>query len=126
LFLTFINPTNTFKVYIAGAHEADFKMILPLIILGLGSIFYGFLSRDLIIGLGSLFFNVTYTNFYNFTIFDSEFLPSIVKNIPLIFTVLGASLSLILINCFLVNKSYVYNIKMDSKSRFVYTFLNKK
>jgi NADH-ubiquinone oxidoreductase chain 5 len=126
LFLTFINPTNTFKVYIAGAHEADFKMILPLIILGLGSIFYGFLSRDLIIGLGSLFFNVTYTNFYNFTIFDSEFLPSIVKNIPLIFTILGASLSLILINCFLVNKSYVYNIKMDSKSRFVYTFLNKK
>jgi NADH-ubiquinone oxidoreductase chain 5 len=108
LFLTFINPTNTFKIYIESAHEADLKMIFPLIVLGLGSIFYGFLSRDLIIGLGSLFFNLTYTNFYNFNMFDSEFLPSLVKNIPLIFTLLGAFTSLILINCFSVNKSVLY------------------
>lgn len=83
LFLTFINPTNTFKNYIEGAHEADLKMIFPLIVLGLGAIFYGFLSRDLIIGLGSLYFNLTYTNFYNFNLFDSEFLPAVIKNIPL-------------------------------------------
>jgi NADH-ubiquinone oxidoreductase chain 5 len=126
LFLTFINPTNTFKCYIEGAHEADLKMIIPLIILGLGAIFYGFLTRDLIIGLGSLFFNLTYTNYYNFNMFDSEFLPSIIKNIPLVFTVLGASLSLLLINCYSVNKGYIFEKKMHPMSRFVYTFLNKK
>lgn len=126
LFLTFVNPTNTFKAYIEGAHEADFKMIFPLIILGLGAVFYGFISRDLIIGPGSLFFNMTYTNYYNFTIFDSEFLPAIIKNIPLAFTILGATLSLILINCFSINKNYVFEQKMNPIFRFIYVFLNKK
>ena len=59
-----------------NAHEAPIKMILPLIILGFGAIFYGFLSRDLIIGLGSLFFNNVYTNFSNFNLIDSEFLSA--------------------------------------------------
>jgi NADH-ubiquinone oxidoreductase chain 5 len=126
LFLTFVNSTNTFKSYIGGAHEADLKMIVPLIILGFGSIFYGFLSRDLIIGLGSLFFNQVSINFYHFNMLDSEFLPAIIKNIPLFFTIFGASLSLFLINCCSVNKYYVFDSKMTPVFRFIYTFLNKK
>jgi NADH-ubiquinone oxidoreductase chain 5 len=101
-------------------------MIFPLIVLGLGAIFYGFITRDLIIGLGSLYFNQTYTNFYNFNMLDSEFLPATVKNIPLFFTVFGASLSLLLINCCSVNKKYVYEYKMTSVFQFIYKFLNKK
>ena len=101
-------------------------MIIPLIILGLGAIFYGFLSRDLIIGLGSLYFNLVYTNFYNFNLFDSEFLPALVKNIPLIFTLLGAFSSLLLINCLSVNKSYIFDKKMEPGFRVIYKFLNKK
>jgi NADH-ubiquinone oxidoreductase chain 5 len=126
LFLTFINSPNTFKSYIQTAHEADLKMIFPLILLGLGAIFYGFLSRDLIIGLGSLYFNQTYTNFYNFNMLDSEFLPAIIKNIPLFFTISGSVLSLVLINCYSVNKNYIYSCKMTKQFRFIYTFLNKK
>jgi len=84
------------------------------------------MTRDLIIGLGSLYFNQTYTNFYNFNMLDSEFLPAIVKNIPLFFTIFGASLSLFLINCCSVNKYYVYEYKMSTAFRFIYTFLNKK
>jgi NADH-ubiquinone oxidoreductase chain 5 len=126
LFLTFINPTNTFKSYIQTAHEADIKMIIPLIVLGLGAIAYGFLFRDLIIGLGSLFFNQTFTNFYNFTMLDSEFLPGLIKNIPFFFTVAGAFLSLLLINCCSVDKKSIYNYKMGYVFRFIYTFLNKK
>ena len=79
---------NTFKKYIESAHEAPIRMLFPLIILGVGSIIYGFLSRDLIIGLGSLFFNTIFINYYNFNLIDSEFLPSLIKNIPLIFTIL--------------------------------------
>jgi NADH-ubiquinone oxidoreductase chain 5 len=126
LFLTFINPTNTYKSYINGAHEADIKMIFPLIVLGLGSIFYGFMTRDLIIGVGSLFFNQTYTNFYNFNLLDAEFLPTLIKNIPLFFTIAGASLSFLLINCYSMNKNYIYDLKMTPIFRFIYTFLNKK
>jgi len=89
-FLTFVNPTNTYKKYIENAHEAPIRMVFPLIILGLGAIFYGFLSRDLIIGLGSLYFNSVHTNFYNFNLVDSEFLPALIKNVPFIFTIVGA------------------------------------
>jgi len=62
ILLVFINPTNTFKKHIEVAHEAPIKMILPLIVLSFGSIFYGFCSRDLMIGFGSLFFNNIFTN----------------------------------------------------------------
>lgn len=123
-FLTFVNPTNTFKRYIESAHEAPTSMIFPLIILGLGAIFYGYLTRDLIIGLGSPYFNLIHTNFYNFNLIDSEFLPSFIKNVPFIFTVIGAFFSLLLINCFNVNKEYVMAQKL--RARFVYIFLNKK
>jgi len=123
-FLTFVNPTNTYKKYIENAHEAPIGMVFPLIVLGLGAIFYGFLSRDLIIGLGSLYFNSVHTNFYNFNLVDSEFLPSLIKNVPFIFTIVGAFFSLILINCFNVNKEFVFFKKLNA--RLIYTFLNKK
>jgi NADH-ubiquinone oxidoreductase chain 5 len=126
LFLTFVNPTNTFKSYIVTAHEADLKMIIPLIILGLGSVFYGFLTRDLIIGLGSLFFNQIHTNYYHFNMFDSEFMPALIKNIPFCFTVFGAVMSLFLINCLGTDKAFLFQQKQQPMFKFIYVFLNKK
>jgi NADH-ubiquinone oxidoreductase chain 5 len=104
VFLTFINPVNSYKSYIQEAHEAPITMIIPLLVLSLGAIFYGYLTRDLMIGLGSLFFNNIYTGYFNFCLIDSEFLPALIKNIPFIFTCLGASLSFLLIHCFGVSK----------------------
>ena len=72
----YIAQSFTYKKYIEHAHEAPITMVFPLIILGLGAIFYGFLSRDLVIGLGSLFFNNVHTNYYNFNLVDSEFLAA--------------------------------------------------
>jgi len=126
IFLTFINPTNTFKSYVENCHEAPIKMVVPLMVLGLGAIFYGFLTRDLMIGLGSLFFNTTYTNFTHFNLIDSEFLHAIIKNVPFVFTVVGAFMSLLLINCFNINKSYVFHLKLQPLARSIYIFLNKK
>lgn len=104
VFLTFVNPVNSFKSYIQQAHEAPITMIIPLLVLSLGAIFYGYLTRDLMIGLGSLFFNNIYTSYFNFCLIDSEFLPALIKNIPFIFTCLGASLSFLLIHCFGISK----------------------
>jgi NADH-ubiquinone oxidoreductase chain 5 len=126
VFLTFINPVNSFKNYIEHAHEAPITMIFPLAILSLGAIFYGFITRDLMIGLGSPFFNNVHTNFYNFCLIDSEFLSSIIKNVPFVFTCLGALFSLFLINCFSMNKREVMVFKLNSIPKAFYTFLNKK
>jgi NADH-ubiquinone oxidoreductase chain 5 len=126
VFLTFINPVNSFKSYIQQAHEAPITMIIPLLVLSLGAIFYGYLTRDLMIGLGSLFFNNVYTSYFNFCLIDSEFLSSLIKNIPFIFTCLGAFLSFLLIHCFSVSKQWVMDIKMQPISKALYVFLNKK
>jgi NADH-ubiquinone oxidoreductase chain 5 len=126
VFLAFVNKTNTFKVYMHSAHEAPIKMIFPLMILAAGAIFHGFLTRDIVIGLGCLLFNSIFINYYNFILIDSEFLPAFIKNIPLIFTIAGVFLSVLLINCFNVNKQFVYNLKLVGPLRYVYIFLNKK
>jgi hypothetical protein len=80
-----------------------------------------------VIGLGTpLFGNSVYNSYFEFNLIDSEFLHAFLKNIPFVFTVLGASLSLFLINCFGVSKNTVYDYKMSSAYRLVYTFLSKK
>ena len=112
VFLTFVNKTNTFKSYIQAAHEAPIKMIIPLMILSIGAIVHGFLTRDIVIGLGCLLFNNIFINYDNFILIDSEFLPAFIKNIPLLFTICGIVLSLFLINCFNVNKDFVLHLKL--------------
>ena len=83
VFLTFVNNTNTYKSYVPHIHDAPALMVVPLVVLAVGSIFWGFLSRDMIIGLGSTTFNSSiYNNNFNYNIIDSEFLPSVIKNIP--------------------------------------------
>jgi len=127
IFLTFINRTNTFKSYLNTAHEAAFPMVFPLLVLSLGAVFVGFLTRDMFIGLGSSFFNnAIYYNVHNFNMIDSEFLPSVVKNIPLIFTILGFLLSVLLIHCIGISTSYVFSLKMTKVYRTLYTFLTQK
>jgi hypothetical protein len=59
-------------------------------------------------------------------LFDSEFLPALVKNIPFFFTIFGAFFSLILIHCFGVSRIYVFDLKMLPVFRSIYVYLNKK
>jgi len=126
VFLTFVNPVNCFKNYIEHAHEAPITMIFPLVVLSLGAMFYGFLTKDLMIGLGSLFFNNVHTNYYNFCLIDSEFLPSLIKNVPFVFTCFGVFFSFVLINCVGISKQVVMDLKLQLVFKTFYTFLNKK
>ena len=81
----------------------------------------------MVIGLGTpLFGNSIHNTHENFNLIDSEFLHAFLKNIPFIFTILGAVLSLFLINCFGVSKEVVYNYKMSKAYRTLYTFLSQK
>ncbi len=127
IFLTFLNNTNSNKVYIENAHEAPIIMVLPLMFLAFGSIFWGFFSKDLFIGIGTSFFitSVT-TNFENLAIIEAEFAPIILKNIPFIFTILGALLSFFLINCSVTSKSVIFDYKIGVFYRNFYSFLTKK
>ena len=56
LYLTFLaNPNGSITSY-KHAHESDLFISLPLIILAVFSIFFGYITKDIFIGLGSSFF----------------------------------------------------------------------
>jgi NADH-ubiquinone oxidoreductase chain 5 len=57
LYLTFLTNPNTNLTTYKHVHESNIFMSLPLIILALFSIFFGFVTKDLFIGLGSGFFS---------------------------------------------------------------------
>lgn len=53
--MTFLNKTNIARPLIYGVHEAPIRMLIPLIVLVFGSIFLGYISKDLFIGAGTDF-----------------------------------------------------------------------
>ena len=79
------------------------------------------------IGVGSPFFLTSLiTNFENLALLEAEFAPAILKNIPFIFTILGASLSFLLINCCITSKAVIFDYKIGFFYRNLYSFLSKK
>jgi len=52
IYLTFIKTTNSSIPIINNAHESPVIMLIPLLILCIGSIFVGFMAKELFLGLG--------------------------------------------------------------------------
>nr|UAT97977.1 NADH dehydrogenase subunit 5 [Ahnfeltia plicata] len=94
IYLTFMNSTNSNRVIVNTIHESSFLMSLPLIILGIGSIFVGYLTRDFFIGLGTNFWGSSililpqHSNFV-----EAEWLPVVTKWLPFYLSILGISLA---------------------------------
>ena len=97
LHLTFLTnpngPVINYKSSRLGgkvAHEGDIFMSMPLIILAIFSIFFGFITKDIFIGLGSNFFsdNALFLHPLHEKMLDTEFsVPILYKLIPFILTV---------------------------------------
>jgi len=124
IYFTFLSETNAHKNVILHAHDAPLRMALPLGILALGSIFIGYLTKDMFIGLGSHFWNnAIYIHPQNIQMIDAEFLPTIFKLLPVIFSISGLSLAFILYH---FNFKFFYQLKISKIGLFFYNFLNKK
>jgi NADH-ubiquinone oxidoreductase chain 5 len=102
LYLTFLtNPNGPIVNYKKGhaAHEGDIFMSLPLIILAIFSIFFGYISKDIFIGLGSGFFadNSIFIHPIREIMLNTEFaVPTLFKLLPLVFTISLSVLAIIL------------------------------
>jgi NADH-ubiquinone oxidoreductase chain 5 len=125
IYMTFLAKPNGFKNSIQGAHDAPFPMAFPLIMLGLSSIFIGYLTKDMFIGLGSPFWNnAIFILPENLNIIDAEFIPVHVKWIPFFASIFGSFLSVFLYHFF--SRPL---FKLYTESNFfssLYVFLNKK
>jgi NADH-ubiquinone oxidoreductase chain 5 len=81
------------------AHEGNIYMSLPLIILAIFSIYFGYITKDIFIGLGSSFFNDNSLFIHpgHEILLDTEFaVPTIFKLLPLIFTISLTVLAIII------------------------------
>lgn len=56
-YMTFIYKNNSFRTVITHVHELPWKMAISLSILSLGSIFLGYMAKDLFVGLGTDFWS---------------------------------------------------------------------
>ena len=126
LYLTFLTNPNGPLVNYKHAHEGDIFMSLPLIILAIFSIFFGYITKDIFIGLGSSFFsdNSLFIHPTHEIMLDTEFaVPTLFKILPLIFTV---SLSLIATFFFeFIPKTLVY-FKLSRIGYNIYGFFNQR
>nr|YP_009402310.1 NADH dehydrogenase subunit 5 [Zostera marina]ARX63713.1 NADH dehydrogenase subunit 5 [Zostera marina] len=94
LFWTFIVPTNSFGRDILRCHDAPIPMAIPSILLALGSLFVGYLAKDMMIGLGHFWANSPFVLPKNEILAESEFAaPTITKLIPILFSTSGASVA---------------------------------
>ena len=93
LYLTFLtNPNGPIINYknISASLEDNIYMTLPLIILAIFSIYFGYITKDIFIGLGSDFFsdNSIFIHPIHEIMLDTEFaVPTLYKLLPLIFTI---------------------------------------
>src|SRR6201990_2681112 len=90
LYLTFMTNPNGPLVNYKKSHEGDIFMSLPLIILAIFSIFFGYITKDIFIGLGSNFFcdNSLFIHPNHEIMMDTEFaVPTLFKLLPFIFTI---------------------------------------
>lgn len=81
LYLVFLSSPNYRKSDLSS--ESGFFMSFPLILLAFGSIFLGYLGRDLFIGLGSNFWSNSIF-FSPSSLIHSEFLPTFFKLLPVL------------------------------------------
>lgn len=124
LFFAFLSETNAYKNVIKNAHDVPLEMGLPLGILAFGSIFIGYLSRDMFVGLGSNFWNNSiYINPVNNQMIDAEFLPTFIKLLPLIFSFSGLFGAFYL---YFFKFKFLYNLKTSNIGLNFYNFLNRK
>lgn len=99
LYLTFITNANGPLVNYKKAHEGDVFMSLPLMILAVFSIFFGYITTDVFIGLASGFYadNSLFMHPLHEIMLETEFaVPNIFKLLPLLLSVILSAVSLIL------------------------------
>jgi NADH-ubiquinone oxidoreductase chain 5 len=126
LYLTFLTNPNGSMNYYKNAHEGDIFLSLPLVILAIFSIFFGFIAKDLFIGLGSSFFidNSIYIHPLHEIMLDTEFaVPTLFKLLPLIFTISFTGLAIIFSE--FIPQSLI-NFKFSNIGYNIFGFFNQR
>lgn len=126
LYLTFLANPNGPVNYYKNAHEGDIFLSLPLVILAIFSIYFGYLTRDILIGLGSGFFidNSIFIHPTHEILIDTEFaVQFLFKLLPLILTVSFSALAIVYYE---FNPRALFSFKLSNLGYYVFGFFNQR
>jgi NADH-ubiquinone oxidoreductase chain 5 len=99
LYLTFLTSPNGTLIDYIRAHEGNVYINLPLVILAIFSIFFGYMFKDIFIGLGSGFFedNSLFIHPNHEIMLNTEFaVPILFKILPLLLTLFLSIFSILI------------------------------
>jgi len=110
--LVFLTTPQGNKESYLNTHESKLAVIVPLFILAIFSIFFGFIFSDLFVGLGSDFWaNSVFTHPNNISLVEAEFsLNPIIKLLPAILSLSGAALAIYLYH---IQPILLINLKLN-------------
>jgi len=135
--LVFLVSPNGNKQSYLTAHESNLAVIIPLIVLSLFSIFFGYLFSDMFVGMGSDFFaNSLFIHPNNITLVDTEYslihIPQngnsvLIKLLPSLLSLFGASIAIILyLKPSGLGSELLTNLTETRIGRKLYLFFNSK
>ena len=125
IYLTFLTIANAPKGNYEKAHESPLIMSIPLVILGILSVYLGNISKDFFVGLGNQGLGMSVFSHPNHILFtDTEFgVPSFNKLLPLILSSICAILALYL---FEKKPLLLLNINKSKFGQNIYRFFNQR
>jgi NADH-ubiquinone oxidoreductase chain 5 len=125
IYLTFLTYANGPKVNYEKAHESPLVMSIPLVILGLLSVYLGNISKDFFMGLGSHGLgNSLFIHPDHIVFMDTEFgVPIINKLLPLL---LSSLLGLITLYLLEFKPLWLLSINKSKLGKNVYRFFNQR
>lgn len=122
--LTFLNNCTASLVVMSKLHQPSFLMTLPLVVLSIGSIFVGYLMKDLFVGCGTSFWQssifILPTHLYAI---ESEWTDAFIKLIPFLLSMNGIFLAILLNN--VNNVTHIYLLQ-NPIIKFLVFNLSKK
>jgi len=129
LYGTFLsNPNGPIVNYKQGhaADEADIFMSIPLILLAIFSIFFGYFTKDIFLGLGSDFFsdNSLFIHPVHEIMIDTEFaVPTAFKLLPLFCTIILSFMSILFTEFY---PKFILSFKLSTIGYNIFSFFNQR
>lgn len=123
--LVFFTYPNAPKGDYLHTHEAPMIIVIPLVILSIFSIGFGYVAKDCFVGIGSDFLSTALFQLPNhISLVEAEFgLPQFLKLLPMFGSFFGFGLAFYLYH---VTPLFTINLTDNSVGKALYTFFNGK
>lgn len=123
--LTFFTVPNAPKGDYLHAHEAPMIIVIPLVILSIMSIAFGYVAKDLFVGPGTDFLSAAlFQHPDHVSLIEAEFaLPTLMKLLPMFLSLGGAALSVYMYH---VVPGFTIALTDNVVGKSLYKFLNGK